>query len=144
MVNCRSLWRPGPHLAVALTLPSVKHVNTYLDKYKNSFDSSKVRFYTKILSQFSKLWDKKRFGGPFLLTMHMHLYMQVLLTVPFAVFADGCIYFSWEINRVSKSFQVVNIKNACFLELDSIFAFWNSICWSLKYSSVFISSRNAY
>ena len=47
----------------------------------------------------------------------MHLYKQVLLTVPFAVFANGCLYFSWEINRVSESFQEVNIKNACFLKL---------------------------
>ena len=50
----------------------------------------------------------------------MHLYMQVLLAVPFAVFANGYLYFSWEINRVSKSFQVVNIKNACFSKLKTL------------------------
>ena len=34
------------------------HINTNLHKYKNSFDSSKDRLDTKILSRFSKLSDK--------------------------------------------------------------------------------------
>ena len=36
-------------------------VNTNLHKYKNSCDGSKDRLDTKILSQFSKLPDKKSF-----------------------------------------------------------------------------------
>ena len=43
------------------------HVNTYLHKYKNIFDSSKDRLERKMLSQFSKLEEKKTFVGTFLL-----------------------------------------------------------------------------
>ena len=63
----------------------------------------------------------------------MHLYMQVLLTLPFTVL------------RVSKILSSGEYKKCLFLKTQiSIFVFWNSICWSLKYSSVFISSRNAH
>ena len=42
------------------------HVFINLHKYKNSFDSLKDALDTKILSQFSKLQNKKSFIGPFL------------------------------------------------------------------------------
>ena len=41
-------------------------LNTNLHIYKNSCDSSKDRLDTKILSQFSKLPDKKNFRWSFL------------------------------------------------------------------------------
>ena len=72
------------------------HVNTHLNKYKNSFDSSKDRLDTKILGQFSKLQDKKPFVGPFLsknlnLTS-LKLYTQVLLVGVITVCANGYCY----------------------------------------------------
>ena len=67
----------------------------------------------------------------------MHLYMQVLLTLPFTVFA--CLKNPFKILSSGE------YKKCLFLETQVlIFVFWNSICWSLKYSSVFISSRNAH
>ena len=57
-------------------------VNRYLYSYKNSFDSSKDRLDTKILSQFSKLQDKK----PCDVTLPVCLYTQVLLICAFFFF----------------------------------------------------------
>ena len=47
--------------------------------------------------------------------------MQVQLVGSFTVSATGYCYFSQEINRFSKPFQVVNIKNAGFLKLETQF-----------------------
>ena len=77
----------------------------------------KLDFIHKFWVNFPNFKIKNFSVALFLGTLHMHLYMQVLLAVPFAVFVNGCFNFSWEINRVSKSFQVVNIKNACFSKL---------------------------
>ena len=100
---------------------------------ENSFDSSKDRLDTKILSQLSKLRDKKPFVRPFLspknlnLTSHK-LYTQVLLVGAFTVRANGYCYVFRETNRFSKSFRVVNIENAGFSKLETrVFAFPNSI-----------------
>ena len=55
------------------TLSHTTHVNTNLNKYKNSFDSSKDRLDTKIVSEFSKLQDKKPSTGPFLSPKNLNL-----------------------------------------------------------------------
>ena len=48
--------------------------------------------------------------------------MQVLLVGAFNVRANGSCFLSREINRFLKSFQVVNIKNAGFSQLDTPFS----------------------
>ena len=51
---CGNLWKA--HSFLKWFTPS--HINTNFHKHKNSFDSSKDRLDTKILSQFCKLQDK--------------------------------------------------------------------------------------
>ena len=53
----------------------------------------------------------------------MHLYMQVLLTVPFAVFANGCLFFLRNKSCV-KILSSGEYKKCLFLETeDSVFVF---------------------
>ena len=95
-----------------------------------------------MLNQFSKLPDKKPFVGPFLSPKNLNLtllflkvYTQVLLVCTFAEHA-GYTYVSPEINRFMKSYQLVNIKNACFSKLETRFS-----CFETGFVRVHKASR---
>ena len=83
-----------------------------------------------MLNQFSKLPDKKPFVGPFLSPKNLNLtllflkvYTQVLLVCTFAEHAKVIlIYVSPEVNHFTKSYRLVNIKNACFSKLETRFS----------------------
>ena len=111
-------------------MPScVTHINTNLQKYKNSCDSSKDRLDTKILNQFSKLPDKKPFVGPFLSPKNLNLTLLFFKSVHASAVGlyvrwtcEGYTYVSPEINCFTKSYRLVNIKNACFSKLETRFS----------------------
>ena len=83
-------------------MPScVTHINTNLQKYKNSVVIvQKIDLIQKLLNHFSKLPDKKPFVGPFLSPKNLNLtllflkvYTQVLLVCTFAEHAKVILMF---------------------------------------------------
>ena len=86
-----------------------------------------TRGHLALLEHSPGLNTEKPLVGPFLSPKNLNLasfrlYMRVLLANAFAVHVNGYCYFFSEISCISKSFQVVNIKNAGFSKLETRFS----------------------
>ena len=74
------------------------------------------------------------------------MYSQVLLASAFIVRVTGYCYVSWEINRFSKFFRVMNTKKCWFLEtqtrflcFETRFVHVSSTLWVLSPHATFLS-----
>ena len=122
------------------SLPCMTHVNTY--QYRHSFDSSKDRLDTKILSQFSKLPDKNLSS-----VLFYHLKTEHARAIG-RCFPCTCKRSLLCFSR-NKSFLEIlsggeyNKSWFLFQTQDSVFTFRNLICSRLEHCCGFVSSRNA-
>ena len=126
-------------------MPScVMDLNTNLQKFKNSFDSSKDRLDTKILIQ-----DKKK---PFLSPKNLN---WTSLKLALNCTCKGCwsvlSLYVWLVIVMFLEKKIVSLNSFEWFEYkkmlvswnsNSVFVFWNLICSCLQYSLSFVSSRN--